>query len=82
MERNVLEFIREHKIIAIVRGIPSTQIVQLVQAMVDGVVIYSETKDPTMELTVDIPVKGKTGETKTVTIYFNGNLADTKEVTF
>lgn len=36
MERNVLEFIREHKIIAIVRGIPSTQIVQLVQAMVDG----------------------------------------------
>ena len=36
MERNVLEFIREHKIIAIVRGIPSTQFVQLVQAMVDG----------------------------------------------
>ena len=36
MERNVLEFIREHKIIAIVRGISSAQIVQLVQAMVDG----------------------------------------------
>lgn len=36
MERSVLEFIREHKIIAIVRGIPSTQIVDLVGAMVAG----------------------------------------------
>ena len=44
MERNVLEFIREHKIIAIVRGIPSAQIVQLVQAMVkafpDGRLVF------------------------------------------
>lgn len=36
MVRNVLEFIREHKIIAIVRGIPSAQIVELVRAMVSG----------------------------------------------
>ena len=53
-----------------------------VQAMMDGQVIFNETKDPTMDLSVDIPVKGKTGETKTVTIYFNGVQADTKEVTF
>ena len=53
-----------------------------VQAMVDGQVIFSETKDPTMDLSVDIPVKGKAGETKTVTIYFDGVQADTREVTF
>ena len=53
-----------------------------VQAMVDGPVIFSETKDPTMDLSVDIPVKGKAGETKTVTIYFDGVQADTREVTF
>lgn len=44
--------------------------------------IFSETKDPTMDLSVDIPVKGKAGETKTVTIYFDGVQADTREVTF
>ncbi|RHR11367.1 Stk1 family PASTA domain-containing Ser/Thr kinase [Pseudoflavonifractor sp. AF19-9AC] len=53
-----------------------------VQAMMDGQVIFSETKDPTMDLTVDIPVKGKAGETKTVTIYFDGVQFTTKEVTF
>ena len=53
-----------------------------VQAMMDGQVIFNETKDPTMDLSVDITVKGKAGETKTVTIYFDGVQADTKEVTF
>ena len=53
-----------------------------VQAMVDGEVIFSETKDPTMDLSVDIPVKGKAGETKTVTIYFDGTQAGSVEVTF
>ncbi len=53
-----------------------------VQAMMDGVVIFSETKDPAMDLSVEIPVKGLEGETKTVTVYFNGIQADIKEVTF
>ena len=53
-----------------------------VQAMMDGVVIFSETRDPAMDLFVEIPVKGLEGETKSVTIYFNGMQSETKEVTF
>lgn len=53
-----------------------------VQAMVNGQVIFEGTKDPAMELTVDIPVKGKAGETKTVVIYFDGVQVNTREVTF
>ena len=53
-----------------------------VQAMMDGAVIFNETRDPAMELSVDITVTGTAGETKTVTIYFDGVLSDTREVTF
>ena len=53
-----------------------------VQAMMDGVVIFNETRDPNMDLTVDVPVRGLEGETKSVTIYFNGMQSQTKEVTF
>ena len=63
-------------------NLPDSESPVNVQAMVDGQVIFSETKDPTMDLSVDIPVKGKAGETKTVTIYFDGVQADTREVTF
>ena len=63
-------------------NLPDSESPVNVQAMMDGQVIFSETKDPTMDLSVDIPVKGKAGETKTVTIYFDGVQADTKEVTF
>ena len=36
MDQDILGFIREHKIIAIVRGIGSDKMVSLVQAMIDG----------------------------------------------
>ena len=62
--------------------LPDSEAPVNVQAMMDGEVIFSETKDPTMDLTVDIPVKGVAGETKTVTIYFDGVQAETREVTF
>ena len=63
-------------------NIPDTGEIINVSVMMDGVVIYENDIDTAMELpNVSVPVTGKVGETKTLTVFINGSLYDTLTVT-
>ena len=64
-------------------NIPDTGEVVNVAVMMDGQVIYENDIDTAMELpNVSVPVTGTVGETKTLTVFFNGVLSDSIPVTF
>ena len=53
-----------------------------VQVMMDGAVVFSQDVDTAMELTVPVTVTAPAGETKTLTVYYNGVQADSISVEF
>ena len=64
-------------------NIPDTGEVVNVAVMMDGAVIYENDINTAMELpNVSFPVTAKAGETKTLTVFFNGVLNDSILVTF
>ena len=61
-------------------SLPDTDQVVRVSVMMDGTVIYEQDVDASLNLSVDVPVTGKAGETKTLVIYFDGVLDHTEKV--
>ncbi|MCB6499121.1 Stk1 family PASTA domain-containing Ser/Thr kinase [Colidextribacter sp. 210702-DFI.3.9] len=52
-----------------------------VQVIMDGQVIFDESVDAAMNTSVSVPVTGTAGETKTLTVYFDGVRSSTFSVT-
>ena len=52
-----------------------------VQVIMDGEVIFDESVDAAMNTSVSVPVTGTAGETKTLTVYFDGVRSSTFSVT-
>ena len=52
-----------------------------VQVIMDGQVIFDESVDAAMNTSVSVPVTGTAGETKTITVYFDGVRSSTFSVT-
>lgn len=62
--------------------LPDTGGVVNVQVMMDGAVIFSQDVDTAMELSVPVTVTAPAGETKTLTVYFDGVQSDSFSVEF
>lgn len=62
--------------------LPDTGGVVNVQVLMDGAVIFSQDVDTAMELSVPVTVTAPAGETKTLTVYFDGVQSESFSVEF